>query len=475
MAESKFKIGDLVVPTHMDAFVELDQQHLATYKAFGVMPVSVRFPECFTSATIEIKQPLTFGGLVVGKMGDSEQGFVLLDENYLQLKTPEEVEPEPPEEIPPMPTEPFAYTYYVMKKGRNRPGAVISQKAINQYSADGSNEFNHAVLSEDGLFGDGTESAVKDIQRFLNETDDGLLGRGTWGKMTPGLGSWRPSLRLRIAELECSYENGGSKGWGAWNIVQAEGWPNYGIWNVNYPAKYGGDISGSSLGIILKMAGRTDLYQYEPDQPEVIADFFGSSPGREVQLMDYMDSFILGPGISHLKECGVEAFNDLKASNLPDTLESFSERLLALASDICVNSGSNGFFRSRFPRVWDGSGEVAWDNDHLPDRDTCLNIFAEEYGITPPNPTEQTAISADSQEPYKKALRRCLWDVCTDDEQRINIIAEMQARTSPPKDLGGGENLQEMVLRRRRSVARKDGYGFQGTTFIMWKHFGIGI
>jgi hypothetical protein len=280
---------------------------------------------------------------------------------------------------------------------------------------------------------------------------------------------------MRIAELENSYENGDRMGFGAYNVVKFEGWPNFGIWNINFPRKYGGEIAYSSLGFMLRYAGREDLFKYDPGQPEVIAKFLGSEEGVNVQLHQYMNQWIIGPAIRQLREVGFDFEEDEEKEFDQKTYSPFYQRLIALACDIAVNSGPYGFFPKCVPRIWDGVGILAWSGaDYLPSIDECITAFEVEFKCHIPA-EDQFSVRVDSRTPYRNALKKCLWDICKNDEQRINLIAELQARAIPPKATGGDETLQALVLRRRRSVARKDGYSFQGVRFHMGDHFGIGV
>lgn len=361
----------------------------------------------------------------------------------------------------------FGYSFFVVKKGQNRPSVMLFQLAASKLAETlGKPEWK---LDPDGNAGPKTDAVIRSIQGHYGSTQDGLAGKNTWGAMTADLGDWRPPLRLRLAELQNTFENGNvADCFGACNVVSFEGWPNFGVWNVNW---MGGDISGSSLGIILKMAGRTDLYAAaKAKDNDTIAAFFRSKDGRHVQLHNYMDKYIIEPALMWLRDSGFCNGFDVSADQLPDTLPHFNERLLALSVDIAVNSGPAGYAPKRIPRRWDGSGTFAWD-DELPDRDGCRAIFSEVFGVKlPDDPAQDFSYSVDTRDTYLQALKRCLWEVCTTDNQRINLIADLQGRSIRPEN-----NLAKMVIERRRAVARQDGYTAQGSNYCLWRNFGIGI
>lgn len=360
----------------------------------------------------------------------------------------------------------FSYSLFAVKKGQSRPSVWLFQLACTELARVLSKP--EWVLGADGIAGAKTERVIKLIQEHYGLGADGSAGSKTWGAMTDDLGAWRPPLRLRIAELQNTFENGGTaECFGACGIVSFEGWSNYGIWNVNWP---NGDIGGSSLGIILKMAGRTDLYAAAKAKNNAeLIDFFRSKEGRDVQLNGYMNKFILAPAAKWLADSGFPGF-DFDVTNLPDTLAPIQERLLALSSDIAVNSGPAGYAPKRVPRRWDGTSTFKWDA-LLPDRDGCRTIFGEVFGVRlPEDPADDFNHSVDTRATYLQALKRCLWEVCTDDEQRINLIADLQGRCIQPAN-----NLAAMVIERRRAVARKDGFTAQGSYLCLSKHFGIGV
>lgn len=364
----------------------------------------------------------------------------------------------------------FGYSYYSVKEGQRTPRAMLYQAAVNKLAeVEGKPEL--AAGTVDGVTGPLFKESALQLQAYLGVAQDAIIGKNTWRSITAKLGDWRPPLRWRIAEQQNTFENGSRQNaFGAHNKVSFENWPNYGIWNANC---MDGNMAGSGIGIMLKMAERTDLWQYDPEEPEKIADFLGSSAGRKVQLHDYMDRYIIQPAIDNLKAIGFDFPVD-KAADLPDMLPSFWERLLALACDIAVNSGPVGMFSTRFPKVWDGEGVLVWDPAKLPDRDRCREIYGDVYGLVPSDPRKQFYSDRFSRDTSKEAMKRCM-EACETDEQRINLLADLQARCISPRETGGPETLQDLVLRRRRCVGRLGGYRFQGVDFDSQAHFGIGM
>lgn len=371
----------------------------------------------------------------------------------------------------------FAYSHFVVDHGQRNPRTMLYQLAANKLADVTGNEAIHAgetddPLGVDGIAGRAFNSSASAVQVYFDLSPvDKIIGKNTWRAMTSALGSWRPPLRLRIAEQQNNFENGNrANAFGAYNKVSFEGWHNYGVWNVNC---MDGNMAGSSLGTMLAMAGRKDLWQHNPASPATIAGFLTGPAGRKVQLYDYMDKYIVQPAIDNLNALGFDLPFQL-ARDMPDTLDPFEERLLALACDMSVNSGPVGMFGSRFPWVWDGTGVLEWD-DQLPDQDQVISIYEEVYDLKVQSKTGQTQSDRFSRAVAKQALRRCMGEACQTDEERINLLADMQARCVPPRSTGGGETLQELVVRRRRCVGRLGGYRFQGAHYNTPGNFGIGV
>lgn len=378
------------------------------------------------------------------------------------------------DEEPPMR---FTYSHFVVDHGDRTPRCMIYQLAANTLAEIlGDADIHAGVVGAppgvDGIAGSTFNRSAGAVQEhFELDPVDRIIGQNTWLAMTQELGTWRPPLRLRIAEQQNTFENGNrSNAFGAYNKVSFEGWYNYGIWNANC---MDGNMPGSSIGSMLAMAGRKDLWRYDPSKPEIIAGFLAGASGRKVQLYDYMDRYIIQPALDNLTSIGFD-LPIQTASNLPRTMDSFEERLLALACDISVNSGPVGMFGSHFPMVWDGSGVLAWD-EVLPDQDAVIKVYEEVYDLKVQSKTSQFISDRFSRNVSKKALLRCMKEVCKTDEERINLLADMQARCVPARSTGGSETLQELVLRRRRCVGRLGGYRFQGAHFDTQKTFGIGV
>lgn len=390
------------------------------------------------------------------------------DEN--EIKPRESVVTPPVDEENKM--ESFQYSKFVVKRGQRTPRAMLYQAAANKLSEVLGNAAMGAG-TVDGITGQSFTDSSSAIQRHFwpNKEPDNKIGSGTWGKMTEALGDWRPPLRWRIAEQQNTFENGGRQNaFGAWNVVGFEGWPNYGVWNCNC---MDGNMAGSSIGILLAMAGRKDLWRHDPKNPEEIADFLASALGRSVQLHDYMDTYVIGPAIKNMGIIGID-IGVQDATELPDTLDPWNERVLALCCDFAVNSGFVGQFSSRFPRVWDGNGLLRWD-DALPDQDACIAIYEEVYGLKVKSKTQQYNGSKYPRDLSREAMRRCVQEVAQTPEEKINLIADLQARCIYARKLKGSETLQDLVIRRRRCVGRLGGYVFQGSHYDTQKNFGIGV
>lgn len=377
--------------------------------------------------------------------------------------------------IKPTETKPMSASYrlsfYALKKGRDRPATMILQLCANKL-VEGVDLEPYLVGDEvsfpigvDGLFGTNTFKVAKAIQRFEGYADgevDGVFGKGSWRKLTPHLGDWKPPLYLRIAECQCTLESG-TDGFGYYGMIQQEGWYNYGIWNVN---------RGSARKLLL-MGGADHLTGKIESNPEEVAAWFRSKPGRDTQVGSYVLNEILKPSIRNLVRAGFKLKNfgieDIDAidniGQFPETLDPIYERLLLVSCDITVNSGAGGFFFQKSPRQWQSRGELAWP-DFLPDREACKRIFSEEFGK--PIPDDYTYVTADSSEPYRKAITRCLWGLCENDEQRICIIGEIQGRCIV-------DAWRDAILRRRRAVAWKNGHVAQGSQYYAREHFGIGV
>lgn len=356
---------------------------------------------------------------------------------------------------------PKGYAYYVAENGHRSPATMIFQAAVNELHRTGAiGPFTDVTTDSDdqgvdGVFGPQTDKVARAVQDALGLKADGKVGRGTWGAMTPNLGAWRPPLRWRLLTLMDTYENGSTRnGFNAYNVVPAEGWYNFGVFNVN---RY-------SAATIIKMGSQPELADQIEIDPRAVADWFGSKEGRDLQMNRYFNRELLKPAVKHL----CRMFDDFPLNpgdELPDTMQPFQERLLAQAIDIVVNSGAGGYFPHKTPRQWDG-GELPWASDRLPPKEEAKKIFAEEFGVDELSDYEYVK-SSNKSVPYSTALKRCLGSLCESQEQRISLIAELQSRCIISL-------WRDEIIKRRRATAWDDGHAFQGTHYDH-SQFGIGI
>lgn len=397
------------------------------------------------------------------------------------------VEEKPIVEEPPMPPEREAASYklssYTAKEGRHRPSANLFQLVATQLGW--LKELPEWKLNADGVFGSGTKRVAELIQTAYKLSPiDGEVGQGTWRAVTPDLGSWRPPLRLRIAECQCSWE-AGSNTYGYSGLIKKEGWWNYGIWNVNKDsAKTLTALGGAShLHTLIAKADSmgTEANPYAGrDVAAEVGSWFGSKDGRETQVGPYFIKYILRPSIKNLIGCGWKISDlgfanedELNAASTSEEVDTylanvtvFFERLILLACDITVNSGAGGFYPMKSPRAWESKSPVNWPMDRLPFKEGCKQIYAEAFGGTIAN--DYTYLTSDTRETYKQALTKCLWEVCQTDEQRIALIGELQARCVI-------DTWREDIIRRRRAASWVEGFTFQDSPYCVLTDFGIGI
>jgi hypothetical protein len=431
-----------------------------------------------------------------------------IEEDKIELLRPVEEEPEPePEPEPPDPGVPpmatYRLSYVAVKKGRNRPATNMLQAVATKLGE--LKEKPDWKLAADGVFGNGTESVVKSIQSHYDLTADGVVGTKSWHAMTPDLESWRAPFQYRLAECQCTFE-AGTHGYDYYGAIYWEGWFNYGIWNCNRESAQTLLSLGGASHLHAKVDAADAKYrEYKnaweaaqemdegpaKEQAEKVAlqvkdeayalaaevgAWYGSSAGRDTQTGAYLLKYTVKPSIKNLvragfdiKSFGIDSLDALQSpEDIPVYLASFYERLLTLSCDITVNSGAGGFFPHKSPRAWDAkeSGDIPWPADRLPFKEEAKQIFSEEFGK--PIPDDWTYVTSDSSEPYAAALRRCLTELCQTDEQRIELIAELQARCIM-------EKWRNAIIERRRCVARKDGHAFQGTHYNIGEQFGIGV
>jgi peptidoglycan hydrolase-like protein with peptidoglycan-binding domain len=389
----------------------------------------------------------------------------------------------PPIEEPPMgEREPssFRLSFYAALKGRNRPSANMFQLTASKLA----NKVGKVSwqLNEDGLFGPGTEKVAKDIQKHYGLSPvDGIVGKGTWRALTPDLGVWRPPLRLRIAECQCTWE-AGDDGYGYYGLIGWEGWWNYGIWNVNRGSARSLVYMGSAFNLIatINQADEEGNTSEGRDLAAKVASWF-KYEGKDIQIGEYFIEKTLKPSIRNLillgwdpQKLGLSKPDEIdsiatieEADELLGKVDPFHERLILQACDITVNSGPGNYFPNKSPRAWGGHGDEAWPEDKLPPKEEVKRVFGEVFGQEIPN--DYTYLTADHpDDTYRDALKRSLDELCSTDEQRINLIGELQARCVIGKWRGD-------VIRRRRAVAWKEGHAFQGSFYCMGEHFGIGL
>jgi len=341
----------------------------------------------------------------------------------------------------PMRTKPERYALYVVKKGERTPACMIMQMSFNKLMELGA--LSGEPLVVDSIYGLKTEAVVKDFQSQLGTKPDGLAGKNTWAAIIDKLPEdWRPPLQLRMMTWMDSYENGSRrKGFSAYNIIPKEGWYNFGVFNTNK----------GSAKTVLRMGGAGHLAGVIETQPMDVADWFGSSAGRKAQL-DYTDKYIIPPSIHNLERVGLNLPISSEEA-LPNTFDDpWMERLFVLSCDITVNSGAGGFRPRKSPRQWDG-GQYPWPTDRLPAKEDCKAIFSEEFGQKIPSDYE--FVTSDSRDTYGNALKRCLEELCKTNEQKIELVGELQARCVI-------STWRDLIIQRRRSIARAEGHFFQG-------------
>ena len=290
-----------------------------------------------------------------------------------------------------------------------------------------------------------------------------------------------------------------------YGAIYVEGWFNYGIWNCNrWSAKRTLQLGGAP-GHLTDTVDKADAAYMEyknaneaanamDDGPakdaakaaalpikndaydiaSEVAAWYGTRTGRETQTGDYFLIETLKPSIKNLVRVGFDianfGINDLSELTspeaIPNNLEPFYERLLTLSCDITINSGPRGFFPKKSPRAWQSEGTTAWPTEKLPFKEEAKQIYSEVFGA--PIPDDYTYVTSDTRDTYADALTRCLNELCETDEQKIQLIAELQSRCIV-------ERWRDAVIRRRRSVAWEEGFNFQGTHYNITEQFGLGI
>lgn len=394
------------------------------------------------------------------------------------------IEPPTVPEEPVMPTErepsSFRLSTYTAKRHRWRPSANIFQLVATKLAEV--KEKPNWVLKTDGAFGNGTQKVAEDIQREYNLSPvDGQVGTGTWKAITPDLGTWRPPLRLRIAECQCSWE-AGSKGYGYYGLIPYEGWWNWGIWNVNRGSARTLTSLGGANHLHAKIKAADAAGQGGRSIAAEVAEWFGSENGRKTQVGSYFLKYTIKPSLKNLVKAGwpidrlgfsslaeldsIEEIAEVDAKLA--TIGLFEERLILHACDITVNSGAGGYFPKKSPRQWDKikAYDLPWPEDKLPPKDVYKEAFAQAFDCT--IESDRFYCTSSTRDTYMEALNTCLWTICKTDEQRLALSAELQARCVI-------DQWREMVIQRRRAAAWPEGHVFQSSDYSMKEDFGIGI
>jgi hypothetical protein len=483
---SKPKMGDLVRPTSPYAFLSLGPYAFLSLDHYERFAYQVLYPKCQKVSFLDEKgneiKPNAYPVVAVDKerviVETPNKNLIVLRVNHVEVVSP----PEPPKEEPAVPTEttpavktssvthPPRFSFYAIERGMKRPAIYTFQLAANEVAKRlGRADMKVGV---DGVAGGEYDRVARIVQREDGRTPDGKLG-SSWTALTKHIPDWRPPLRLRIGELECTYESGrrGFDYGGKHTIIPSEGWPNYGIWNVNWQRQWGQSFKGSSLGEMLRLGRASHLQQYEPDESDRIAYWFGSKKGRETQIGIYFDKHILGPALDHLRflellpaEATPDKFGLLERTDFERTLSGSQELAIAVACDIVVNSGAYGFWPKKSPRQWDGEGSQAWP-DWLPDKEVVKEVYTRHFGTIK---SDTSYVTSDTRDTYRAALREAM-GICEDLAQQTALIAELQGRCIV-------DRWRKMILQRRRSIS-VPGYndGFQGSDYEPVEHFGIGV
>jgi hypothetical protein len=352
----------------------------------------------------------------------------------------------------------YRLSFFALKQGMNRPATYLLQLVLNRLAEV--KQHPEWAVTVDGGFGPKTALLVQQIQQQYGLDQDGIIGKNTWRALTPELGDWYAPLYLRIAECQCTWESG-KRGFEYYGMIPQEGWYNFGIWNTN---------KGSAKAL-LACFGQNQLGAVLESNPQAVGEACGSKAGREAQVGSYFLKYLLKPSLSNLAKVGFDASvlgipEELSTvQDLPVRLSSFHERLLTLAVDITVNAGAGGFFPMKSPRAWSGNGDMKWP-ERLPSKQECQRIFSEVFGKKIQSDFDY--VTSDTRDTYRVALKRCLDELCQDDEQRISLIAELQGRCTI-------DTWRAEVTRRRRTCAWPEGCVFQGSEYVLPEHFGIGV
>jgi hypothetical protein len=353
------------------------------------------------------------------------------------------------------------FSFYALNKGRNRPATYLLQQVLNRLVVVKGN--TALAVSVDGSFGPKTEAAVKTLQELYQLDASGVVGKDTWRTTTPDLGEWAAPLYLRIAEAETTWE-AGKRGFEYYGMIPVEGWYNFGIWNTNK----------ESARNLLACFGQQHLAATMETNPQAVGAACGSEEGREAQVGSYFLKYLLKPSLQNLAKLGwgpetfgLPVLSEFTAiSQLPRKLNPVLERLLLLFTDITVNAGAAGCFPLKTPRAWSGNGDLVWPEERLPPKVEVQRIFGEVFGT--PIPGDFDYVTSPTRDTFKNALKRCFDELCTSDQQRAELGAELQGRCTV-------DRWRSEVVRRRRACARPEGAIFQGSEYVPAEHFSIGI
>jgi hypothetical protein len=208
----------------------------------------------------------------------------------------------------------------------------------------------------DGVFGGGTDSAVRKFQLSLDMTVDGKVGQDTWGALFNGADAPAPAVTTQSLDLQCLALTGG--------------------FETNHPppdcfAGLSGDFDdqGISFGVLQWNIGQGSLQplltQMNQNHPDLLGQVFGPNysalvamlgESRDEQLVwarsiqDPMRHVLFEPWQGQFKTLGrLQEFQDIEAQSaagifqlalgLCNEFGVSSQRAAALLFDIKVQSG----------------------------------------------------------------------------------------------------------------------------------------
>lgn len=479
MSQKIPKIGDLVRPTSIEAFVLFnDSESWACLRLY---------PTCDQIAFLDRNgnrlTPRAFPVIAVGKnkvvvKAPGKELFVL-DLEYTEVVSP----PAPPNKEPSLPTieiEPkdeietpsapddemtesvagqkLRLTNVVLDWGSKRPSVILLQQALN--AAVG------AKLTIDGDFGMGTNTIVRAYQKAKGLYVEGVVGGGTWAVLLNEATKkgWKPDLMLCVMEVVAWYEVGSHRnayGMAEDDIGDGAG-ANYGLVQHN---NYG------SMRTLLNMSGRQDLLkQYNStDKSKVnpaIKSWMGSPDGIAAQNK-YFEQIIFNPSFKYVPDLGplAEWADDA-------TMKPYFDRLIMMLADSRVQNG--GMFSSRRP-FWKTLEEEykgtpryrelfygkRWNKllgEHVKYEELKERWFKTMHALS----------EVDNKAPEtNKALIVAILHQIDDPEDQLILLAQWRARTSSSR-------WWEVVEARRMLDA--DGQGkVNGAVLDLYLDFGIGL